>query len=349
MQRLLAEWEGLDGVLLTWPHKNTDWDHMLDEVIPLYEALAYVISDYADVLIAAPEDEVESIKEKLLALGISDDAFMVYGVPSNDTWARDHGPLTVETPEGLKLLDYTFTGWGNKFDAALDNQITARLDELGAFAVPVEQKALVLEGGAIEFDGDRTLLATSECLLNPNRNPHLTKEQIEAQLKADFGAEKINWLNHGYLAGDDTDSHIDTLARLCPNNVIAYVKCDDEQDQHFEAFQKMEAELEAMTDADGKPYKLVPLPWPFEVYDDEGQRLPATYANFLICNGAVLVPVYNDDRDEEALAAISEAFPGFDVVGLNCLPLIKQHGSLHCVTMQLPQGTLSLLPPGVEL
>ncbi|WP_406663099.1 agmatine/peptidylarginine deiminase [Gallaecimonas sp. GXIMD1310] len=349
MPRLLAEWEPLDGVLLTWPHANTDWADDLDRVIPLFEALAYVISDYADVLIAAPADEVEALKARLLELGISDDAFMVYGVPSNDSWARDHGPLTVATDDGLVLLDYTFTGWGNKFAAELDNQISRRLAEQGAFAVPLHSRELVLEGGAIESDGDRTLLTTAQCLLNPNRNPQLSKADIEAQLKADFGVEKINWLEHGYLAGDDTDSHIDTLARLCPNNTIVYVQCDDPQDEHFDAFQKMEAELQAMTDADGNPYTLIPLPWPFEVYDDEGQRLPATYANFLICNGAVLVPVYNDERDEQALAAISEAFPGFDVLGLNCLPLIAQHGSLHCVTMQMPEGTLSLLPPGEAL
>jgi agmatine deiminase len=201
----------------------------------------------------------------------------------------------------------------------------------------------VLEGGSIETDGKGTLLTTASCLLNPNRNPHLTKEQIEARLKEAFGVRKINWLHHGHLAGDDTDSHIDTLARLCPNNVIVYVACEDPEDEHYAELKKMEAELAEMTDADGQPYKLIPLPWPQAVYNDEDQRLPATYANFLILNEAVLVPIYDCLSDEDALDQISQAFPGYDVLGIPCSTLIEQGGSLHCITMQLPEGVLEPL------
>lgn len=343
-QRLIAEWEPQDAVLLSWPHKGTDWDWILDDVTQLYEALATVICDYADLVIAAPAEELDNIRARLAAMDAPMEYIYLYPTPTNDTWARDFGPLTVETEEGMKLLDFQFNGWGNKFAHHLDNQITRNLFDQGAFAAAtLEQQDWVLEGGSIETDGKGTLLTTASCLLNANRNPQLTQEQIEARLKAAFGVRKINWLHHGHLAGDDTDSHIDTLARLCPNNVIVYVACDDPTDEHYAELKQMEAELAGMTDADGEPYKLIPLPWPQAIYNDEGQRLPATYANFLILNEAVLVPIYECMTDEDALEQISQAFPGYDVLGIPCATLIEQGGSLHCITMQLPEGVLEPL------
>lgn len=340
-QRLLAEWEPQDAVLLSWPHKQTDWDWMLDDVTQLYEALATVICDYADLVIAAPADEHENIRARLEAMDAPMEYIYLYATPTNDTWARDFGPLTVETPEGMKLLDFQFNAWGGKFEYALDNKITQNLFEQDAFpAAVIEAQDWVLEGGSIETDGRGTLLTTASCLLNPNRNPGLSREDIEERLKSAFGIRKINWLNHGYLAGDDTDSHIDTLARLCPNNVIVYVACDDPQDEHFEELKKMEAELQDITDADGNPYRLIPLPWPQAIYNDDDQRLPATYANFLVLNEAVLVPIYDCLSDEDALEQISHAFPGFEIIGIPCATLIEQGGSLHCITMQLPEGVL---------
>ncbi len=197
----------------------------------------------------------------------------------------------------------------------------------------------MLEGGSIEVDGQGTLLATSSCLLNKNRNPNLSKADIEARLKTAFGVEKINWLDHGYLAGDDTDGHIDTLARLCPNNTIVYTACDDEQDEHYVELKKMEAQLQTFTNAQGEPYRLLPLPWAGEVLGDESdERLPSTYANFLIINEAVLVPIYGLPMDEDALEVVSQAFPGYEIFGIPCLSLIEQGGSLHCITMQIPEG-----------
>lgn len=339
-QRLPAEWEPQDAVMLTWPHKNSPWDWILDDVVELYEALATVICDYADVVIAVPADQLEEVRGRLEAMGAPLEYIHLYACASNDSWARDHGPLTVETPEGFKLLDFQFNGWGNKFPHDLDNQITRQLFAQDAFPfASIESQDWVLEGGSIEVDGQGTLLATSSCLLNQNRNPNLSKADVEARLSAAFGVQKINWLDHGYLAGDDTDGHIDTLARLCPNNTIVYTACDDEQDEHYIELKKMEAQLHSFTSAQGEPYRLLSLPWAGEVLGDESdERLPSTYANFLIINEAVLVPIYGLPMDEDALEVISQAFPGYEIFGIPCLSLIEQGGSLHCITMQIPEG-----------
>ncbi len=222
-----------------------------------------------------------------------------------------------------------------------DNQVTRRLFEAGTFG-EVERRipGLILEGGSIESDGDGTLLTTSACLLSPNRNPHLGRAGIEVELHRWLGADHILWLEHGALAGDDTDSHIDTLARLCPDDTILYVACPDQTDQHYEALAGMEEELLALRTRDGRPFRLLALPWPRACHDRAGERLPATYANFLIINGAVLVPTYADSADADALRIVGEAFPGRRIIGIDCRPLILQHGSLHCVTMQLPKGVL---------
>lgn len=344
-QRLPAEWEPQDAVMLTWPHKNTGWNWILDEVTELYEALATVIADYADVIIAVPEAQVEEVRARLQAMDAPMEYIYLYPCKSDDTWARDHGPLTVETAAGFKLLDFQFNGWGNKFPHALDNQIPQQLFAQQAFPyATLETQDWVLEGGSIETDGQGTLLTTSSCLLNTNRNPGLSKADIEARLQAAFGVRKINWLDHGYLAGDDTDSHIDTLARLCPNNTIIYTACDDEQDEHYVELKKMEAQLKTFTNADGEPYRLLPLPWSGPVLGrDSDERLPSTYANFLIVNEAVLVPIYDLPMDEDALEVVSQAFPGYEILGIPCLSLIEQGGSLHCITMQIPEGVLEPL------
>lgn len=339
--RLPAEWEPQDAVLLTWPHADSDWAPLLEEVTQLYEALVTVIADYADLIVAVPEAQLEAIHARLEAMAVPMDSVHLRPAESNDTWARDHGPITVLENDHPKLLDFQFNGWGHKFAHTLDNQLTSVLHRDGAFPeVPLAPQGWVLEGGSIEVDGRGTLLTTEACLLNPNRNPNLSRAEIETRLKASLGVKKINWLKNGHLAGDDTDSHIDTLARLCPNNVIAYVQCDDPDDEHYAPLKAMEAELEAMTDVDGRPYYLIPLPWPGPVCNDEGDRLPATYANFLICNQAVLVPQYDCPADEQALEQVMQAFPGYHIFGVPCSVLIEQGGSLHCITMQLPEGVL---------
>lgn len=338
--RLPAEWAAQDGVLLAWPHETSDWHPVLDLVEPVFIEIIKQISHRERVLVVAPE--AEATRRKLAAAGVVLEGIAIYAIPSNDTWSRDFGPLTVYEDGVPVLLDFGFNGWGLKFAADQDNQITARLQAAGAFGARERRvPGLILEGGSIESDGAGTLLTTAECLLGPNRNPQLSRQGVEAELCRWLGAERILWLENGYLAGDDTDSHIDTLARLCPNDSIAYVACDDERDEHYEALRRMEAELRAFRTSDGRPYRLLPLPWPTAKYDADGGRLPATYANFLVINDAVLVPTYQDSSDAAALAAVGQAFPDRAIIGIDCLPLILQHGSLHCVTMQLPRGVLA--------
>ncbi|MBL7814141.1 MAG: agmatine deiminase family protein [Saprospiraceae bacterium] len=336
-RRLPAEWEAQSAIQFTFPHEDSDWLPMLDEVVPCFVRLIEAASQYQKVLVVCKDKE----KTAELLRGAVQERLWLVELPSNDTWARDHAAITVFDDEKPVLLDFVFNGWGLKFAADKDNLITQRLFDKGIFKAKKLQKGgLVLEGGGIESDGKGTLMTTAECLLSPNRNPHLSKKQIEQRLKRLFGVERILWLNHGYLAGDDTDSHIDTLARFCDEHTIAYVQCLDPNDEHFVALQNMENELRAFRRVDGQPYKLIPLPMSEAIYDEEGLRLPATYANFTIINGAVLVPTYGVPQDTLALDILRGCFPDRKVIGLDCCPLIYQHGSLHCVTMQFPEGTI---------
>lgn len=335
---LLPEWGRVKCVQLTWPHEHTDWACMLEEVTACYLQLAYAIATRTKLLIVTPAPEqVESLlKIKLPASALQN--ITIFPCPTNDTWARDHGAITCQSPDGhLQLLDFRFNGWGGKFEASLDNKITRALFDAGILTgAYINHLDFELEGGSIESDGEGTLLTTSECLLNPNRNPELSKEIIEQRLKLWFGLDRILWLDHGYLAGDDTDSHIDTLARLCPNDTIAYVQCTDPNDEHYDALHAMEQQLQTFTTKHGAPYTLIPLPMAAPAYDEDGERLPATYANYLVVNTSVLYPTYaNPELDQMAHAQLAKAFPGYELVGIDCTALIRQHGSLHCATMQL--------------
>ena len=333
-----AEWYPQSGVLITWPHADTDWFDILEEVTQCYVTFSKEILKRQKLIVVCPEeDEVVKhfTKEEQKNLIISEQK-------SNDTWSRDHGPISVFVNGKPTLLDFGFNGWGLKFAANHDNQITQHLFKQEEFKPGVQYDSklnFILEGGSIESDGNGTLLTTSQCLLAPNRNQPMTHVEIDESLKTSLGVDRILWLNHGYLAGDDTDSHIDTLARFCDKSTIAYVKCDDETDEHFDELKLMENELKSFKTSEGKLYRLIPLPMADAVYHD-GYRLPATYANFLIINGAVLMPFYHSPKDEEAKKQLQKAFPHQEIIGIDCRPLIKQHGSLHCVTMQLPKGFL---------
>ena len=340
-QRLPAEWEPQDAVLIAWPHKNTDWEWMLADVTQLYEALVSVICDYADVVIALPAAAIESARARLEAMSVPLEYVYFYPVDTRDIWVRDYGPIGVITEQNVKLIDFTFNGCGEKSHPELDNKVSKKLQTQNAFpAADFETQDWVLEAGAIETDGQGTLLTTSACLLNKNRNPDLSKEEIENRLKESFGVSKINYLEHGFLLGDDTDNHIDNLARLCPNNTIVYTACDDENDEHYDELKKMEAELAALTNASGKKYRLLPLPWPGAKLNDDDKRMLVTYANFVVINECVLVPIYDALSDEDALDVLSQAFPGFEIMGIPCTTLIEQGGSLHRIIMQLPEGVL---------
>ena len=339
---LPPEWAPQSGVMLTWPHVHGDWAKHLKQVEPVFAEIARQVTLREKVLISCYDRaHREQVGARLTAAGVDMGRAILWTVPSNDTWARDHGPLTVICHGETMLLDFGFNGWGGKFGYELDNQISRKLYGMDAFGnAPMQTVDMVLEGGSIEVDGSGTLLTTARCLLAPTRNPDLTREQLEQRLKELLGLNRILWLQHGYLAGDDTDSHIDTLARFCDSRTIAYVRCDDISDEHFAELKAMEDELKAFRTADGQPYRLVPLPWPRAKFDEDGNRLPATYANFLVINGAVLVPTYEDPADSEALSCLKQCFPDREAVAINCLPLLYQFGSLHCVTMQLPEGVL---------
>lgn len=338
-RRLPAEWEEQDGVLIAWPHEGTDWSAHLDQVEPVFAEIVRQVSRFEIALVAAPDpDRVLKVASRAGAVMPN---VRVCRIATNDTWARDFGPITIETKGNPVLLDFGFNGWGLKFAANLDNLVTRRLHEAGAFgSVPRRPVGLILEGGSIESDGRGTILTTAQCLLEANRNPNLSRGEIQARLADILGANHFLWLENGFLAGDDTDSHVDTLARLCPDDTIAYVLCDDTADGHYPALFMMEQELKLFRTREGSSYRLVPLPWPVPRFGPEGKRLPATYANFLVINGAVLVPTYRDRSDGAALEAIGTTFPCREIIGIDCLPLLLQHGSLHCVTMQLPKGAL---------
>ncbi|MCD7710394.1 MAG: agmatine deiminase family protein [Porphyromonadaceae bacterium] len=338
---LPAEWYPQSGVQLTWPHAATDWRDYLDETEECFIAIAREIVGREALLIVAPD--AEAVRRKL-AGRMSLDRVIFRNCPTNDTWARDHGGISLVQPGTGKteLLDFTFNGWGMKFAANLDNRITRRLQETDTFRAKYRQQRFVLEGGSIDSDGQGTLLTTAECLLSANRNEPMSRREITQYLKKTLGMERVLWVEHGFLAGDDTDSHIDTLVRFCPDDTIVYVRCTDRNDLHYAALTEMEAQLRTFTTLQGRPYRLLPLPMAAPTYHD-GERLPATYANFLAVNGAILYPTYGTPTlDGAAAEVLQEAFPGYEIKGIDCRPLIRQHGSLHCVTMQYPEGVLNI-------
>ena len=341
---LPAEWFPQSGVILTWPHHATDWLPYLKEVTDFYVKLAFCISATERLLIVTPETETVRtlLREQLPHEALKNISFCT--CPTNDTWTRDHGPISVREEGKWMLKDFRFNGWGNKFHSDLDNAINRNICCSGLLNVTYcDCLDFTLEGGSIESDGRGTLMTTSNCLLNPNRNPGLERTQIEQRLRQELHARRFLWLNHGQLAGDDTDSHIDTLARFCPNDVITYVQCRNSDDIHYEELKLMEEELQNFRTETDTPYTLLPLPLPDAILDENGQRLPATYANFFVINDHVLMPTYGQpENDEQARVTLQQAFPNHSITPLDCRVLIRQHGSLHCCTMQLPKG---ILPP----
>ncbi|MBQ9362129.1 MAG: agmatine deiminase family protein [Bacteroidaceae bacterium] len=343
MMYLPAEWHPQAFVQLTWPHEGTDWAPLLDEVVQCYVQMAKEIARREPLLIVAKE--ISAVAEQLRTGHVNMQNICFFQCDTNDTWARDHGFISCIDEEKRILMDFQFNGWGMKFAANLDNQINRQLAEAKAIeGIYTPQLDFVLEGGSIESDGQGTLLTTSSCLLASNRNDLMDRDGIERKLCRLFHTERVLWLDHSWLSGDDTDGHIDTVARFCDAETIAYVQCTDTTDEHYPALSAMESELRQFTTMAGKPYRLVPLPMPSAIYDEtdvdaggKPQRLPATYANFLIINNAVLMPTYRQpENDATAMKQLSSAFPDREIVGIDCSVLIRQHGSLHCCTMQYP-------------
>lgn len=343
--RLPAEWETQDAVLLAWPHPHSDWWPDIDRVEPAFAAMARAVSRFQTALVLVPS--VEWGRERLALHGlVPSDRLRLVPVATNDTWARDFGPtgLVVDRLAGdgarARLVDFVFNGWGGKFEATLDNGATRAAGALGLWSAEVSTTDWVLEGGSIDANGRGDLLTTTACLLAPGRNEGATRAELDQMLRERLFVDRVHWLQHGRLEGDDTDGHVDTLARFVDESTIAYVRCDDAGDTHFDSFQAMEAELRELRGANGAPFRLVPLPWPRARFDATGRRLPASYANFLVINGAVLVPTYDDPSDARAVQVVGSLFPGREAISIDCSAIIEQSGAVHCLTMQLPRGVV---------
>lgn len=337
-----AEWAPQDGILIAWPHAGTDWAANLADTEATYVALLAAITRRQHAIVCVPNAVIE---QRLLSLaataGIPPGRFTPVLIEYDDTWLRDTGPITLLAPTRPVLGDFRFTGWGGKFEADRDDQLVAGLIERGVFADGIHHQTVdfALEGGAIESDGEGSLLSTWHCLAT--RHPDKSRAEVESVLARHLQVNRFLWLEHGALDGDDTDAHIDTLARFASADSIVYQACDDDTDPHFASLQAMAAELATLRTRQGQPYRLYPLPWPRPIHDADGRRLAASYANFLIVNDAVLMPGYGDPADQQAAAVLAQAFPGRAIDIVPCRSLIEQNGSLHCITMQLPQGILA--------
>lgn len=338
--RFPAEWEPQSAILIAWPHADTDWAERLGEVEETYVALVAAITRFQDVVICVADDDLQTYAEaRLRSARVAMDRVRFVPAEYDDTWLRDSGPISLRDGGRFKLLDFRFTGWGGKFEASRDDRLVGELSGMNLFHnYFVQSIDFALEGGAIETDGEGTLLTTWQCL--HERHPQASREELAARLGGWLKQDRVLWLDHGYLEGDDTDAHIDTLARFAPGNAIVFQACDDPADSHFEALQAMAADIAALRTREGEPYRQFPLPWARPILDN-GRRLAASYANYLILNGAVLMPAYGDPADARAAEVLAAAYPDREIVQVPCRALIWQNGSLHCITMQLPQGLLS--------
>jgi agmatine/peptidylarginine deiminase len=336
--RLPAEWEPQAAVLIAWPHAGTDWAERLAAVETTYVALAAAVTRFQSLIIVVADATLQArVEAQLLGAHVDLARVRFVELPYDDTWLRDSGPITLKGGNtSFQLTDFRFTGWGGKFGAEQDDALIAGLVHAGVFGHAAHKRIdWALEGGGIESDGAGSVLTTWRCLVQ--RHPEQSREEMSAILRDSLHAARVLWLDYGYLEGDDTDAHIDTLARFAPGERIVFQACDDASDPHHDELQRMGAELAALRTVDGRPYELYPLPWAKPILD-EGRRLAASYANYLIVNDAVLVPAYGDPADDEAARIIGIAHPGREIVQVPCRPLIWQNGSLHCITMQLPAG-----------
>lgn len=341
--RMLAEWESCEAVLLALPHENTDWAPILEEALSQYVRLIDKLTVRGEHCIVIADNRDKALN---ILAGVDQEKITIVEVPTNDTWTRDYGPISVIRHDRLRAVDFGFNGWGLKFAADKDNLVNLHLAE--RFVINPKtyrnRRNFILEGGSIETDGRGTFLTTSRCLLSPNRNGGLSKKEANRLLHEELGAEHVLWLDHGALIGDDTDSHIDTLCRMGPDNTIIFTGCRNMDDPQFEELLKMRAQLTMFRNMEGEPFNLIELPLPDPVFDENGERLPATYANYLVTPSNLFLPVYNQpENDLLAYQTVKIAFPDHFIQPVECNTLIRQHGSLHCSTMQLPHNLTSWL------
>ena len=346
--RLPAEWEAQAGVIIAWPHADTDWGPRLARIETAYVGLAAAIARFEPLLVCVADAAVAQRARTLLAnAAVAAERLHFVEVPYDDTWLRDSGPLTLVGARRFELLDFRFTGWGGKYEGSRDDRLIEALRARGVFGDAAQRRIdWALEGGAIEVDGEGTLLTTRQCL--QQRHPDMARDDIDALLRDAFKVERVLWLEHGYIEGDDTDAHIDTLARFAPGGAIVLQGCDDAHDPHHAELARMRAEIAALRRRDGSPHELHVLPWPLAIHD-EGRRLAASYANYLIVNGGVVMPSYGDRADALAARIVAQAHPGREVVMVDARELIWQNGSVHCLTMQVPAGALALGDAGSQV
>ncbi len=334
--RLPAEWEHQSGVLISWPTNSTDWCDNLADAEATYVELTKLIAQNCHAYICCDDSDTrQHVQQCCNKAGIPSERFELFTIPYDDTWTRDYGPISLVRENEVVWLNFKFNAWGNKHPHKQDNLLTSLLHQQFSPKRVLETINFVLEGGSIECDGHNTIITTSLCLLDPARNSGLSKKQIEDRLKSSLGVQRVLWLDHGHIKGDDTDAHIDTLARFCSPDTITYVQCIDPADPHFESLSRMEKQLKSFTQTNGQPYNLIPLPLPTACFNQQGQQLPATYANFLILNGCVIAPVYSVDSDSLAMVQLQKCFPRHTIIPIQCRSLIEQYGSLHCITMQI--------------
>jgi len=325
--RLISEWQKQDAIVIAWPNETTDWAENLKDVSKVYFDLACKIADHQKLLILSKELNLPEFPNQLKK------NIKIVQIDYNDTWTRDYIGLSVEKDNERRIINFKFNAWGDKFGSNLDNTVNIQLEKKGLFIKPIlNHEEFVLEGGSVEINDQNELLTSKQCLLNNNRNPNLNQSQIEQVLKNNLGVKDIIWIENGEIPGDDTDAHIDTLARFCNDNTIAY------SIDNSIALKSMEKELKNKFN---KNQILVPLPLPKPLIHN-GNRIPGSYVNFLITNKKVLVPTYNDPNDTIAINQLQKLFPNRKIQGVNCIELIKQNGSLHCITMQIAEGILNL-------
>ncbi len=333
-----AEWEPHTATWLAWPHNLDTWPGKFEPVPDIYAEMVRALQAHEQVNICVNDAEAAlQVRRYLSGASVAPQNVKLYEFPTNDTWARDHGPIFLtrshEDRTELAVTDWIFNSWGQKYGPwDLDDVVPQKI--AAHFALPLFEPGIVLEGGSIDVNGQGALLTTEACLLNPNRNPALSRAEIEEYLRVYLGVQKILWLGDG-IVGDDTDGHIDDLARFVDPTTVVCVVEEDPTDVNYTLLQENLRRLQLMTDQDGRPLRVVPLPMPSPV-EYNGNRLPASYANFYIANGSILVPTYQCPNDQRALTILQELFPTRPVVGIDCTHLVWGLGAIHCVTQQQP-------------
>jgi agmatine deiminase len=333
--RMPAEWVPHSATWLSWPKDPLTWPDRVPQAREVFAQMIEALTPNEKVnLLVDSADAEDEAKKILKTKKIHEPNLDFFRLRTTDSWIRDYGPNFLIGPGGLAYNRWIFNAWGGKYETLKrDDGIPARLSSY--LNLPMFEPGIVMEGGSIEVNGEGLILTTEQCLLNPNRNPHLSKGQIEGLLKDYLGGEKVLWLGEG-VAGDDTDGHIDDIARFVAWDTIVTVVEEDPADGNYLALQDNLNRLKLMTDLKGRPLKIVTLPMPGRI-EAEGEPLPASYANFYIANGVVLVPVYGHSNDARALATLTKLFPGRRMVPIDCRDLVWGMGAIHCVTQQQPQ------------